>query len=294
MDQITVAMAARKLGMSERGLRAMMSTGRISDASRAGGPAGVLASDVERVMYERRDEARRRHPDLTAFAAQVRRVIWPFESMQRVKLADGRETLTGTVMVGQDAPSVRSGRAALLMLPPDATALFGGAAVEVAAMPLSVWEKHCRWCFADASAKVFGGFAPTNTPAYRALLGADPCPLDIARWKTEADERQAASRKMAQRLAQQERAAAQSTARQEFTAAQGALQAATERTRAAARRLAAVDPAVARQAANGGRRREALTHRSRLPQCACTSETLCPKHASLLAPKPARRPGRRR
>lgn len=293
MDQISVAMAARQLGMSERGLRYMISTGRISDASRAGGPAGVLASDVERLMYERRTEAMYRHPDAVAFAKQVRDLIWPDEELDMVTLADGRRVVADTVQAFRIQKKPR-GQEALRTLNPDAVALFGRAAVEVAAMDRKAWTQHCRWCFADASARALGGLRPTNTPAYRVLLGANPCALDVARWQVEADERKAADRRLAQRIAQRERVAAQSAARQEFTAAQHALQAATEQTRAAAKRLAAVDPAAAVQAATGDRRTEALTHRSRLPQCACTSETLCREHARRLAPKPARRQGTRR
>ena len=299
MDRISVAMAARQLGLSERGLRAMISGGRISDASRAGEPAGVLASDVERVMYERRTEAMYRHPDVEAFARQVRAQIWPNEQLDWVTLADGRRVLADTVQAFHIQKQPR-GRDVLRTLNPDAVALFGRAAVSVAAMPRDVWTQHCRWCFADADARALGGLRPVDTPAYRTLLGANPCAQDVARWKTEAAERKAADRRMAQQLAQQERAAAQSTARQEFSAAQGALQSATERAQTAAQRLASVDPAVARQVAAERARTQAMKAaqagfvRTRRPHCACTSETLCREHAAKLAPKPARRPGPRR
>lgn len=296
MDQISVAMAARQLGMSERGLRYMISTGRIHDASRAGGPAGVLASDVDRLMYERRTEAMYRHPDADAFAAQIRLTIWPDEELDWVTLADGRRVIADTVQAFRIQRKPR-GQESLRTLNPDAVALFGRAAVEVAAMDRAAWTQHCRWCFADASAKALGGLRPVDSPAYRTLLGASPCALDVARWKTEADTRRAADRKMAQRLAQQERATEQSAARREFTTAQQSLQVATEQTRAAARRLAAVDPAVAVQAAAEARRAEALKAaaagfvRTKRPHCACTADTYCPEHARQFR---TRRPGSRR
>lgn len=295
MDQIPVAAAARVLGLTDQGLRAMMRTGRISDASRAGEPAAVLTSDVERVLYERRTEASYRHPDAEAFARQVRNTIWPGETLDWVTLADGRREIADTIQAFHVQKQPR-GRDVLRTLNPDAVALFGRAAVETAAMDRTVWTQHCRWCWADASARALGGLQPADTPAYRTLLGANPCARDHARWKTEADERKAADRRLAQRLAQQERTAAQSTARQEFSAAQGALQAATEQAQAAAKRLAAVDPAVARQAATEARRTAALKAaqagfvRTRRPHCACTAETLCREHAAKLA----RRPGTRR
>ncbi|MGW3022467.1 hypothetical protein [Streptomyces sp. NPDC001221] len=276
MDQIPVAAAARVLGLTERGLRAMMRTGRISDASRAGEPASVLASDVDRVLNERRTEASWRQRDATAFARQVRNSIWPDEQSDTVVLADGRREVADVIQAAHIIKQPR-GRDALRTLNPDAVALFGRAAVETAAMPRDVWgPTSCRWCYADASARALGGLRPADSPAYRALLGAEPCPQDRARWQAEAAGRKAAEARMRAQLATDRRQAEQARARQDFRAARDALSAASVLHSTAVRRLASVDPAAALTAASG-----AVRGAGARSACGCTRTRYCPGHAAV-------------
>ncbi|MFF7749808.1 hypothetical protein ACFZCP_11230 [Streptomyces sp. NPDC007971] len=123
----------------------------------------------------------------------MRAQLWPEEALTReVVLADGRTERWATgghyPAPGQVAPA--SGAEALRSLTPDAAAVFGRAAVEVAAAPAEKFAGCCRFCFADVSARVHGGLRPSDTPAYRVLLG-EPCPADRQRWRAEAEANRA-------------------------------------------------------------------------------------------------------
>ena len=275
MGQIPVATAARVLGLTERGLRRMISTGKVRDASFAGGPASVHEDDVTRLLYERRAEASQRQPDALAFAQQVRRTIWPDEELDRVVLADGREDIANPDQAMRINSAPR-GRTALARLNEDAVALFGRAAIETAAMPRDVWRSHCRWCWADASAKALGGLRPTDSPAYVALLGSSPCHQDRARWATEDRELKAARERLSAAQTTRQQRAEREQARQAFAAATEELSAASQRRTAALRTLAAVDPTAAVVAASGG-----LGKRGRGSSCGCTYATYCPTHAAV-------------
>jgi hypothetical protein len=276
MGQIPVATAARVLGLSERGLRRMMSMGRVRDASRAGEPASVREDDVTRLLHERRAEASQRQPDALAFAQQVRRSVWPDETLDMVVLTDGRQQPADAYQAAHVIKQP-AGRNALARLNEDAVALFGRAAVETAAMPRDTWKMSCRWCWADASAKALGGLRPTDSPAYVALLGAEPCPQDRARWAEEQREYRAAMQRLRVTQTDRQQRAERERARQAFAAATNALSAASRRQTEALRTLASVDPSaavVAASGAPGGRGRGSMP-------CGCTYATYCPTHAAV-------------
>ncbi|MFJ9018770.1 hypothetical protein ACIRPU_02100 [Streptomyces sp. NPDC102259] len=251
----------------------MISTGNIRDASRAGQPAAVREDDVTRLLHERRTEASARQPDALTFAQQVRRTIWPDEDLDMVVLADGREDIANPDQARRVISSPR-GRDTLRTLNSDAVALFGRAAVETAAIPRDTWRTHCRWCYADASARALGGLRPADSPAYVALLGAQPCPRDRERWAAEDRERRLArGRAQADRL-DAALEAEQSRVRQEFRAAEDALGTASRRRTEAIRRLASVDPATALTAA-------ARSTRGAVMACGCTRTRYCDGHAAV-------------
>ncbi|MET7570797.1 helix-turn-helix domain-containing protein [Streptomyces sp. NPDC005492] len=281
MDEMNAAAAARRLGISEPAVRKMIGAGRLPNRSRSG-PALVASADVDRVVRERRTEALSRHPDTMAFARQVRAQLWPDEVLTRqVVLADGRIVQSGT---GGYYPTpgqvpLASGTEALRTLTPDAAAVFGRAAVEVAAAPAEKFAGACRFCFADMSARVHGGLRPTDAPPYRVLLG-EPCPADRGRWRAEAESNRAAMSRLRitenTRRAEAERSAAQA----EFQAARTAAEAAASRVRSAAQRVAAVNPAVTRQAAVQGRRKAGFTASGDMA-CGCSPTVYCTAHAAL-------------
>lgn len=273
MGQIPVASAARVLGLSERGLRRMISTGRVRDASMAGQPAAVHEDDVIRLLHERRAEASRRQPDALEFARFVRRTIWPDEELDEVVLADGRRDIANPDQA-QRIISAPRGRTALSRLTEDAVALFGRAAVETTAMPRETWKANCRWCYADASARALGGLRPVDSPAYVALLGSQPCRQDRSRWAEEDRELKALRGRLNAAQTARERAAEQARARREFQAATEAARAAQERRTAATRRLVSVDPSSAVVTASGRRAPGSLS-------CGCTRDVYCPAHAAV-------------
>ena len=276
MGQIPVASAARVLGVSERNLRYMISTGKVRDASRAGEPACVREDDVTRLLHERRAEASQRQPDALAFAQQVRRTIWPDEELDRVTLADGRQDIANPDQAMRISSAPR-GQSALRTLNSDAVALFGRAAVETAAMSRDTWKGNCRWCWADASARALGGLRPTDSPAYVALLGANPCPQDRARWAEEQREYRAAMQRLSAAQTARQQRAEREQARQAFAAATEDLSTASQRRTAALRNLAAVDPTAAVVAASGG----PGGHGRGSMSCGCTYATYCPAHAAV-------------
>lgn len=286
MDEIPAAAAARRLGISEPAVRKMISAGRLPNLARTG-PALVASADVDSVMRERWADAAQRHPDQAAFARQIRGQLWPGERIERVTLEDGRRVEADGVQA-LHLIQQPSGRAVLPLLHHDAVALFGRAAVEIAATDPKTWQAGaCRWCFANCTAEIDGGLKPDNTPAYRILMGCAPCPLDHERWQAEAAERRASlarfrvsdrtRREEAQRLrARREFHAAQADAER----AQNTARAAASRLRSASRAYATLDPSAAAQAAVQGRRLAGFTASGDLP-CGCSSEVYCSAHASL-------------
>ncbi|MFF3204559.1 hypothetical protein [Streptomyces sp. NPDC002962] len=277
MDEIGVAVAARRLGISEPAVRKMITAGRLPRLPRSG-PALVASADVDRVTHERRADALRRHPDPAAFARHVREHLWPGERVARVTLADGRTEIADPqqahYLFGLD-----HGRKALATLSPDAVALFGWAAVETAASDRKAFAGACRTCYADTAARVHGGLRPTDAPAYRVLLG-DPCPADRKRWAAEAEQhrREVTHSRMTEQRQRQD--AERAAARQEFQAARAQAETAASRLRTATRVYAALDPSVAREAATQARARGAFKAASRLPSwCDCDADRQCSKHA---------------
>lgn len=261
---ISVADAASRLGISEVAVRKMLG-GRLVNVNPARtGPALVASADVDRVMQDRRTEALERHPDTEAFAREIRAHLWPMSRVEYVTLegggqdpADGRQAMS--------LMRLPAGRQALKMLTPDAAAVFGRAAVDVAATDPNAFAASgaCRWCYADATARIRGGLRPVDAAAYRVLLGADPCPKDRERWSREGAARRLAQDQKERDQREAQRRAVQQSARAAFTSAQADVQTAVSRRRAAARHLAAVDPAVGRQAEEARRRKAAAGARGR-------------------------------
>ncbi|WP_158681140.1 hypothetical protein [Streptomyces viridochromogenes] len=267
MDEINVAAAARRLGISEPAARKMITAGRLPNRAHTG-PALVASADVDRVMRERRAEALRRHPDTEGFARQVRELLWPSERIDYVRLMDGRREVADANQA-RHLSAQPHGRAVLRTLTPDAAAIFGWAAVDVAATPARAFTDMCRFCYADTTARVHGGLRPTDSPAYRVLLGCSPCPADRQRWATEAES---GRRAMAALRQTDEFRAAQAGAEQ----AREAASVAVSRLRTAARVYAAVDPSSARLA---GVQRAGVTASGGLP-CGCTRDVYCDAHAA--------------
>lgn len=297
MDEINVPTAARRLGTTEWAVRKMIGAGRLPNQARTG-PALVASADVDRVIRERRTEALGRHPDTMTFARQVRAQLWPDEALTReVVLADGRVQRTGGYypIAGQVHPA--SGREALRTLTPDAAAVFGRAAVEVAAIAQEAFAGACRFCFADTSARVHGGLRPTDAPAYRVLLG-EPCPADMQRWRAEAEANRVATSRLRSTEERNRRTAEQDRARREFQAAQDAARTAASRLQSATQAMSTIDPSVARQAAQA-RQRAAFANQpktSRIPDwCDCDVQHQCARHAegdrkAARKPRPLRMP----
>jgi hypothetical protein len=248
MSEIGISDAAHRLGVSEPAVRKMLG-GRLVNLAPTGSPALVASADVDRVMNDRRTEALGRHPDSEAFALQVRRQLWPMEQVEYVTLEGGGQDLAD----GRQAMSLMhlpAGRRALKMLTPDAAAVFGRAAVDVAATDPKVFAASgaCRWCYADATARIRGGLRPVDAAAYRILLGTDPCPKDRERWAREGAALRTRRDQQERQAKEARRKSAQQSARTAFAAAHADTLSAVSRLRAAARDLAAVDPAVGRQA----------------------------------------------
>ncbi|WP_432019159.1 helix-turn-helix transcriptional regulator [Streptomyces sp. 1222.5] len=285
MDELNVPAAARRLGITEWAVRRMISAGRLPNQARTG-PALVASADVHRVMQERRAEALRRHPDAEAFARQVRAQLWPNEVLTRqVVLADGRmeQVPVGFLpTAGQVGPA--SGREALHTLTPDAAAVFGRAAVEVAALDPKTFTGACRFCFADMSAQVHGGLRPTDAPAYRVLLG-EPCAADVQRWRAEGEAQRQEMSRLRAAEERDRRRADRARAQAEFEAARRDAETAASRLQKATRAYAAMNPSVARQAASQARQRVAFANRpttSRIPAwCTCDASRQCARHADM-------------
>ncbi|MEU9641323.1 hypothetical protein [Streptomyces sp. NPDC048188] len=275
MSEIGVAIAAQVLGINESAVRKMQWSGRLTNLARPGEAARFAAGDVSRVLRERRADAQTRHPDAAAFAREVRSMLWPMEKLAQVHLTDGRSEIADAHLA-HHLMLKPSGRRALAHLTPDAVALFGRAAVEVAAADPQAFTGACRWCYADASARVHGGFRPTDSPAYRVLLGTDPCDRDRTRWQAEAEAHrtEAARLRTAEAAARDE--AAKLRAAADFQAARRNAETAAQRLRSAATAYAAADPSVALQASAQGRGR-ALTASG----CGCTRDRYCAGHTAM-------------
>lgn len=273
--QITLAQAAQRLGVANSTLRAMINAGRLQQVAGTI-PAEVRAEDVDRIRVQRRNEALRRHPDLAGFAREVRRTLWPMSEQppDTVELYDGRVQARHTVPASVGRPA--SGRDAMINLPIDAAALFGPDVLETAAAPASAFAHACRWCFADAAARVHETFRPQNTTAYRVLLG-EPCARDRERFAAEATAARSELAALKARVDRQTAQRAKETARTAFATARAAAQTAQKRFEAASQALVTADPAAASVVASGAVRAKA----SRI-DCACTSETLCADHAQRL------------
>ncbi|MFI6404505.1 hypothetical protein [Streptomyces sp. NPDC050548] len=277
---MNAAAAARRLGVSEPAVRKMMSAGRLHNRARTG-PALVASADVDRVMTERRTEALGRHPDTMAFARQVRAQLWPEEALTReVVLADGRTERWATggyyPAAGQVAPA--SGREALRTLTPDAAAVFGRAAVEVAATDPKAFAGSCRFCFADTSARVHGGLRPTDAPPYRVLLG-EPCAADVQCWRAEGESRRQEVTRLRITEERARRSAEQDRTRREFRAAQDAARTAAQRLQSATQAMSTPRYAVRRQLRPGAgppsatRRFRAGSASARCPRAATATPT---------------------
>lgn len=268
---INVTAAARRLGMSEPSVRAMVAAGRLPRQNGAGA-VRVSAADVDRVRTQRRNEALRRHPDVTAFAREIRRVLWPMSELpdDSVELTDGRVEARNTVPWHLATPA--SGTRALPLLPADAAAVFGLDVLETAAAPGTAFNGVCRWCFADAAARVHETLRPQNTPSFRVLLG-NPCERDRARFKAEEARARSEMTRLKAHVDASTRTAAKDRARTEYDAAKRGASGAALRLRAATEALVRVDPSSAVTAA------ATAPGSSRFPAwCRCTADAQCDGH----------------
>jgi hypothetical protein len=142
MKRLSITQAARRLGVSERAVYDFIA----ADALTARGkPLKVVADDVDDLILDRQRDAIARVEDSMAFAEKVRAGV-----RQRGALSK---------RVPQDRLAV---------------ALWGPHVVTAASLPDSV---GCRWCWAFATAGVYGGLKPAMTDPCKVLLGA-PCERD--------------------------------------------------------------------------------------------------------------------
>ncbi|GAA4016138.1 hypothetical protein [Streptomyces plumbiresistens] len=265
MDEIPVAEAARRLGLTEWAVRKMITAGRLPNRARSG-PAVVAAADVVRIRSHRRTEALSRRRDLTGFAQEIRQLLHP-ASARTAGLPEGTVYLLPT------------GRDALKVLPPDAFAVFGRDVLEAAAVRDQLRrDGGCPTCWAHMASRVHQTHPPENGEAYRALLG-EPCPVDVQRFAEQAAGRRRDADRLRAAEAASRQAAQQEYARQEFSAAEAAVRAAVSRRTAAARAYSALDPSVARQAGVQARRRAGFAASGDLP-CGCSRDVYCAGHAA--------------
>ncbi|MET7738909.1 hypothetical protein [Streptomyces sp. NPDC005385] len=268
---INVTAAASRLGMSEPAVRQMIAAGRLARTS-AAGAVRVSDADVERVRVQRRNEALRRHQDIAAFAREIRRVLWPTADRpdDTVELTDGRVQFRNTVPQSGNAP--REGTQALPFLPVDATAVFGPHVLQAAAASPLAFKDSCRWCFADAAARVHETQRPQNTPSYRVLLG-EPCERDRARFRAEEAKGRKTMTALRAKVEAGTRQADKDRARTEYDAAQRGASGAAARLRQATEALVRVDPSSAATVASGA------PGASRFPTwCRCTADAQCEGH----------------
>lgn len=279
---MNVTAAARRLGMSEAAVRQMIAAGRLPRQNPSGA-VRVSAADVDRVRAARRAEALQRHPDVTAFAREIRRILWPMSDLPKdtVELTDGRVEARRTVPWHLATPA--SGTRALPFLPTDAAAVFGLDVLETAAAPGTAFNGVCRWCFADAAARVHETLRPQDSEAHRVLLG-QPCAGCRDRFAAEATAARTELARLKARVDASTRQAAQDRARTEYDAAGKAVRLATARFSEAERALGRSGQSSARTTAVTA----SGVQRSRL-DCPCTTETLCADHARQLAAKRGRR-----
>ncbi|AZQ32635.1 hypothetical protein EJ357_03570 [Streptomyces cyaneochromogenes] len=268
MDEIPVAEAARRLGLTEWAVRKMITAGRLLNRARSG-PALVAAADVDRIRSDRRTEALRRHRDLTAFARAVDGLLHPLM------------TSTPLGATGSGFYLLPTGRDALKVLPPDAFAVFGRDVLEAAAVRDQLRrDGACPTCFAHMASRVHQTHPPENGQAYRALLG-EPCPVDVRRFAEQTAERRRTADRQRQADTARRAEAERDHARAEFSAAHAAAETAAQRVRSAARHLATLDPQIAREATAQARRRGAFKAASRFPDwCTCDADRQCPRHAA--------------
>jgi hypothetical protein len=157
METLTIAQAARHLGLSDPGVRKMIERQELFTLSGTS-PVKLSAEHVETVRLLRREAlladlaARRKTPVM--LASEARRVLFPQH-------------------LGANLPQhqAEAQRRRLNLVSSEARQLFG-----TAAMTAACASEGCRWCLSADFARVLGGWAPTEySEGFRELFGQEPC-----------------------------------------------------------------------------------------------------------------------
>lgn len=159
-DDLAIQQAAKRLGLTEWGLRKAVTRGELRLLPIAG-PGRLAAAEVERFRRARQAAALERlaarGTDLVQLARDTRRFLQPHPG----------DPQFGVSRLG-----------------PDPVAVFGAPALHAACLP----EPTCGWCASVVAAQMLGGEAPAYGEAMRALLG-EPCARDMERFaRAELDK----------------------------------------------------------------------------------------------------------
>ncbi|MFE1847719.1 hypothetical protein [Streptomyces sp. NPDC059515] len=157
MTTMTIAQAARHLGLSDMRVRQLVDSGELFVLPGTS-PAKLSREHVETQRLLRREAlladlaARRRTP--VQLAREARRVLFPRE-------------------VGANLPQhqAEDQRRRMGLVPSEARQLFGVAAITAACA-----GEGCRWCLTAEFARLLGGWSPQEySEGFAALFGQEPC-----------------------------------------------------------------------------------------------------------------------
>lgn len=168
MDEfLTVTAAAGRIGVTTQAVYRAFSDGRLRNYGGQSRPAILGTREVDRFIAARRTEAAPRHPDLLAFATEVRQSAWP-----EVRTAPQGHADAFSALIALASPKGRDAR-----IPLDAVALFGAPSID-ALTAVRPGSGVCRWCLAMITDSVRGGGGPVESSVYATLFGAGPCARD--------------------------------------------------------------------------------------------------------------------
>jgi hypothetical protein len=157
MHTLTIAQAARHLGISDQRVRQLIDGQELFVLSGTS-PVKLSAEHVETVRMLRREAI------LYDLAARQRTPVYLAHEARRVLLPS---------VPGANLPQYRNEdqRRRLGLVASEARQLFG-----VAALTAACTEDGCRWCTAQKFAEVLGGWAPdAYAEGFAALFGQEPC-----------------------------------------------------------------------------------------------------------------------
>ena len=174
-EMLSMPDAANRLSVTTMTAYRLMESGRLTQHGR---PARVAANDVARLIRERQREAAASRPDWAAFAQVIRERLHP--SLPDPAYARAFEI---AAFIERE-----KGRKVVPRLHPDAKAMWGDVALNVAA---ETWPVNaCKTCFVNISARVLGTPDPRPTQDWAILLG-EPCGKDRHRWAEEEAQHEA-------------------------------------------------------------------------------------------------------